>query len=73
VSRDPRSEPDRATWSFPPDQTHIRSPFATAAPTSRLRRVGRKDETILQDGFFGHMIVRFIRPERPELIRFWKI
>jgi hypothetical protein len=33
----------------------------------------RKDETILQYGFFGHMIVRFVRPDRPELIRFWKI
>jgi hypothetical protein len=33
----------------------------------------RKDETILQYGFFGHMVVRFVRPDRPELIRFWKI
>jgi hypothetical protein len=33
----------------------------------------RKDETILQCGFFGHIVVRFVRRDRPEMIRFWKI
>jgi hypothetical protein len=34
-----------------PDQPHIRSPFATAAPTSRLRRAGlRKTRTFLENG-----------------------
>src|SRR3984957_60213 len=44
--------PDRTTWSFSaPDQPHIRSPFATAAPTSRLRRAGlRKTRTFLENG-----------------------
>src|SRR5712672_3753490 len=33
------------------DQPHIRSPFATAAPTSRLRRAGlRKTRTFLENG-----------------------
>ena len=45
------SEPDCMTrLVFERDQPHIRSPFATAAPTSRLRRVGlRKTRTILEN------------------------
>jgi hypothetical protein len=35
-----------------PDQPHIRSPFVTAVPISRVRRVGaQEDEAILDDGF----------------------
>ena len=33
----------------------------------------QEDETILQYGFFGHMVVRFVRLDRPEMIRFWRI
>jgi hypothetical protein len=37
--RHPRSEPDRMTRPVSRhNQPHIRSPFVTAAPTSRLRR-----------------------------------
>jgi hypothetical protein len=37
------------------DQPHIRSPFETAAPTSRLRRAGaQEDETILIFGVSSH-------------------
>ena len=57
-----------------------RSPFATAAPTSRLRRVGlRKTRTFLENGVSGHGLLRFVhldpntapspgcRPMRPSL------
>jgi hypothetical protein len=41
VLRYPRSEPDSINPVVSaPDQTHIRSPFMTAAPISRLQRVG---------------------------------
>ena len=43
------------------DQPHIRSPFATAAPTSRLRRAGlRKTRTFLENGVSGHGLRRFV-------------
>ena len=43
------------------DQPHIRSPFATAAPRSRLRRAwAQEDETILESGFSSHAKVRFV-------------
>jgi hypothetical protein len=52
-----RSEPDGMTRLGPePDQPHIRSPFATAAPGSRLRRTGaQEDGTILKQRPFGAM------------------
>src|SRR5271167_3891382 len=52
--RYPRSEPDCMTRLVSEhDQPHIRSPRETAAPISRLRRSGlREDETILEDGLF---------------------
>ncbi len=56
------------------DQPHIRSPFETAAPTSRLRRAGAQgDETILIFGIQAMGINRFVHPDPPELIRFWEI
>jgi hypothetical protein len=33
----------------------------------------RLDETILSNGFSGHRDTRFVHPDPPELIRFWKI
>src|SRR5271155_1269206 len=50
--RYPRSEPACVTRLVSEhDQPHIRSPFATAAPTSRLRRAGlRKTRTFLENG-----------------------
>lgn len=32
----------------------------------------RLDETILSNGFSGHRDTRFVHPDPPELIRFWK-
>ncbi len=56
------------------DQPHIRSPLKTAAPRSRLRRAGAQGgETILWIGISGHGCYRFVPPDPPELIRFWKI
>jgi len=56
------------------DQPHIRSPFETAAPRSRLRRAwAQVDETILIFGIQAMGITRFVGPDPPELIRFWKI
>src|ERR1700722_9776739 len=41
---------------------HIRSPFATAAPTSRLRRAGlRKTRTFLENGVSGPRLAS-VRP-----------
>ena len=51
------------------DQPHIRSPFATAAPTSRLRRAGlRKTRTFLKTAFPGHGLRRFVHLDPSELI-----
>ena len=51
------------------DQPHIRSPFATAAPTSRLRRAGlRKTRTFLEDGVSGHGLLRFVHLDPSGLI-----
>src|SRR5580698_199898 len=52
VVRYPRSDPACVTRLVSEhDQPHIRSPFATAAPTSRLRRAGlRKTRTFLENG-----------------------
>jgi hypothetical protein len=59
---------------FEHDQPHIRSPFETAAPTSRLRRArAQRDETILFFGISGHDLLRFVHPDPPELTRSWKI
>ena len=56
------SEPDCMMRLVPEhDQPHIRSPFMTAAPTSRLRRAGlRKTRTILENGVSGHGLLRFV-------------
>src|SRR5450631_3155894 len=69
------SEPDCMTRLLSEhDQPHIRSPFATAAPRSRLRRAGlRKTRTILENGVSGHGLLRFVYLDPPELIRSWKI
>src|SRR3984957_21201525 len=59
------------------DQPHIRSPFATAAPTSRLRRAGlRKTRTFLENGVSGHGLRRFVHLDPSGLItsrglRYW--
>src|SRR5580700_4519540 len=51
------------------DQPHIRSPFATAAPTSRLRRAGlRKTRTFLENGVSGHGLRRFVHLDPSGLI-----
>ena len=48
---------------------HIRSPFATAAPTSRLRRLGlRKTRTFLESGVSGHGLLRFVHLDPSGLI-----
>src|SRR5271170_1721828 len=48
---------------------HIRSPFATAAPTSRLRRAGlRKTRTFLENGVSGHGLLRFVHLDPSGLI-----
>jgi hypothetical protein len=60
-----------------PDQPHIRSPFATAAPTSRLRRAGlRRREPFSKTAFQGHGLLRFVHLDPSELItsrglRYW--
>ena len=52
-----------------PDQPHIRSPFATAAPISRLRRAGlRKTRTFLENGVSGHGLLRFVHLDPSGLI-----
>jgi hypothetical protein len=33
----------------------------------------QKDETILKSGFSSHAVRRFVPPDPPELIGFWKI
>src|ERR1700688_2374837 len=59
------------------DQPHIRSPFATAAPTSRLRRGGlRKTRTFLENGVSSHGLLRFVHLDPSGLItsrglRYW--
>ena len=67
------SEPDCMTrLVFEHDQPHIRSPFATAAPTSRLRRAGlRKTRTILENGVSGHGLLRFVDLDPSGLILSW--
>ena len=48
------------------------TPFATAAPTSRLRRAGlRKTRTILENGVSGHGLLRFVDLDPSGLIRSW--
>jgi hypothetical protein len=73
--RYPRSEPNRMTRPVSEhDQPHIRSPFVTAAPTSRLRRARlRKTRTILESGVSGHGLLRFVYLDPPGLIRSWKM
>src|SRR5580700_3330677 len=57
---------------FEHDQPHIRSPFATAAPTSRLRRAGlRKTRTLLENGVSGHGLLRFVDLDPSGLILSW--
>ena len=67
------SEPDCMTRLVSEhDQPHIRSPFATAAPTSRLRRAGlRKTRTILENGVSGHGLLRFVDLDPSGLILSW--
>ena len=67
------SEPNCMTrLVFEHDQPHIRSPFATAAPTSRLRRAGlRKTRTILENGVSGHGLLRFVDLDPSGLILSW--
>src|SRR4029077_2367452 len=47
----------------------MRSPLATAAPTSRWRRVGlRKTRTFLENGVSGHGLLRFVHLDPSGLI-----
>jgi hypothetical protein len=78
VVRYPRSEPACVTRLVSEhDQPHIRSPFATAASTSRLRRAGlRKTRTFLENGVSGHGLRRFVHLDPSGLItsrglRYW--
>ena len=78
VVRYPRSKPSCVMRLVSEhDQPHIRSPFATAAPTSRLRRPGlRKTRTFLEIGFSGHGLLRFVHLDPSGLIlsrglRYW--
>ena len=78
VVRYPMSEPACVTRLVSEhDQPHIRSPFATAAPTSRLRRAGlRKTRTFLENGVSGHGLRRFVHLDPSGLItsrglRYW--
>lgn len=74
LSRYPRSEPNRATWSFP---HQIKLTFGRRS--RRLHQYpacggwGSKGRDHSSIRLFGHMVVRFVRPDRPEMIRFWKI
>ena len=63
--------PDYMTRLVPEhDQPHIRSPFATAAPTSRLRRAGlRKTRTILENRVSGPGLLRLIHLDPSGLIK----
>ena len=56
------------------ESAEIASPYRDGC-TNIPRAAGgaQEDETILQYGFFGHMVVRFVRLDRPEMIRFWRI
>src|SRR5258708_13629351 len=69
--RYPRSEPNCMTRPVSEhDQPHIRSPFMTAAPTSRLRRArARKTRTILESGVFSHGLLWFVHLDPPGLIK----
>ncbi len=50
-------------WQFLPVQPHMRSPFAMAAPSPRIRRVRlREDGTILSGGILSHAGWRFAYP-----------
>src|SRR5258708_38479413 len=72
--RYPRSEPNCMTRPVSEhDQPHIRSPFMTAAPTSRLRRARlRETRTIFLSGGFGRGFLRFVPPDSPGTIRCWE-
>ena len=57
-----------------PLQTHIRSPFLSAAPISRLRRArAQEGGTILFFGFLSQAEFRSAHLDPPELIRPQKI
>jgi hypothetical protein len=55
------------------DQPHIRSPRETAAHIPLAAVGAQEDETILEDGLFGHVRVRFVHLDPPGLIKSWKI
>ena len=56
------------------DQPHIRSPFSTAAPRSRLRRAGlKRTRTILESGVSGHGLLRFVHLDPSGLLRSLRI
>src|SRR6202030_2326455 len=71
VVRYPRSEPACVTRLVSEhDQPYLWSLFATAAPTSRLRRaVLRKTRTFLENGVSGHGLLRFVHLDPSGLIR----
>jgi hypothetical protein len=55
-------------------QTHIRSPFLTAAPISRFRRARlRRTRPFFLNGSSSHADYRFVRLDPPGMIRPWKI
>jgi hypothetical protein len=56
-----------------PDQTHIRSPFARPHQYPACGGRAEEDDTILYFGFLGHVGVRFVHLDPPELIKSWKI
>jgi hypothetical protein len=57
---------------FEHDQPHIGSPFATAAPTFRLRWAGlKKTRTILENGVLVHGLLRFVDLDPSGLILSW--
>src|SRR5260370_28400952 len=71
--RYPRSEPNCMTRPVSEhDQPHIRSPFMTAAPTSRLRRARlRKTGNIFPSGVLGPRLFPLVSPAPPCLIPSW--
>ena len=72
--RYPRSEPDCAIWSFLARSNSHSVAVRDGRTNIPLAAVGaQEDDTILYLGFLGHVGVRFVHLDPPELIKSWKI
>jgi len=57
-----------------PDPTYIRSGAKAPVPTSRVRRIwAQEDDTILNRGFLGHVLGRFVYQGSTRTGQSWKM